>query len=71
MKNYSNLIEKSKLFFSDYGLGNEIAEVKETDPEIIIEKKLREAFRDFFEVRVARLDLLEEFLDGMYGGEGV
>lgn len=63
MTKYKNLLEKSKVFFSQYGEGSEINDLDFNSPDIYVEKRLKEEFREFFMERVEDLELLEEFLN--------
>lgn len=63
MTKYQNLLEKSKVFFSQYGEGSEINDLDFNSPDIYVEKRLKEEFREFFMERIDDLDLLEGFLD--------
>lgn len=66
MTKYKNLLEKSKVFFSQYGEGSEINDLDFNSPDIYIEKRLKEEFREFFMERIEDLSLLETFLDAFF-----
>lgn len=63
MTQYSNLITKAKVFFSNYGEGSEINDLDDNSADIYVEKRIKEEFREFFMERIEDLSLLEKFLE--------
>ena len=63
MTQYSNLITKAKVFFSNYGEGSEINDLDFNSADIYVEKRIKEEFREFFMERIEDLSLLEKFLE--------
>lgn len=59
---YSKLLTEANRFFEKHGIGNEISNLSEESPEIIIERKIKKEFTEFFEEKIEHLDLLTEFL---------
>lgn len=59
---YSKLLTEANRFFKKHGTGNEISDLFEESPEIIIERKIKKEFTKFFEEKIEHLDLLTEFL---------